>query len=116
MSNITRLIDEKWKRELPKNLKLGGTVKIQYADTDFMIGAPLAHVHQAIELLKEQNRAQRKNTMHNVNRAIRQMLPVVGEEKASTKQAAELAQDIAIWFANEVVEGRKSLDDLEFIT
>lgn len=114
--NIERFIDHKWKHESKKNIPLGGTVKIQYADTPFMVGAPLAHVHQAIDLLKKDSRAGRRRIMASVNTSIRQMLSVAGEEKTTTKQAVELAQDITIWYANEILEGRKNMEDLEFIT
>ena len=47
--------------------------------------------------------------MVSVRRSIKKLFPRVKRGTASQKEAMDCAQDIAIWFANEIVEGRQTL-------
>lgn len=101
-------------KKLEPNEKLGGTVIIKYGDADnWAVGAPLDHVKFAVERLRGMNRQSKRHTMRNVMKSIEKLLPLAKAETATHQQAMFLAQDITIWYANEVLEGRAKIEDLE---
>ena len=99
-------------KALEPNKAQGGTVMIEYED-GWVVGAPLFHVHQAISILRDMNRQRKRAALRNAMKSIDRLLPLAKEHKASHQEAMFLAQDITIWFANEVVEGRKKVEDLQ---
>ncbi len=95
--------------------QVGGSMQISYED--FGIVAPTNDVHKAINLLRGYNKRGRVALIKSVNKAIRAALPKIKDGSATQKEAMDCAQDITIWFANEVIHNRKTLEqkDLRFI-
>lgn len=91
----------------------GGSFQIQYGD--FGIVAPTNDVHKGIALLRKTR--DRNVVMESVKLSIERILPLVKSGNATQEDAINCAQDITIWFANEILEGRKDLDqkNLAFI-
>lgn len=90
---------------MARNAHLGGSRWIEYGG--MMIMAPLRDINDAVTSLKT---GDRRKIMASVSASLAGDFPRVKAEKASQKQAMRCAQDIAIWFANEVVEGRATLE------
>lgn len=99
--------DPRIKAALAHNDRIGGSRTISYRG--MMVMAPLRDIRQAIEQFSDPNRDRRK-TMASVNASLARSFPRVESGKASQKEAMECAQDVAIWFANEIVEGRATLE------
>lgn len=95
-------------KALAHNEAIGGTHYIPYRDA--MIAAPLRDLRQAINDLRAMPHPQRKRVMNSVNRALEQTYPEVQAGTASQEMAMQCCQDVALWFANEVVEGRATLE------
>ena len=95
------------------NSSLGGTVMIKYGDTDCQIGAPMSDIYQAIELLRKD--PDRDGMLRSVKDLIEETYEDAMAGKVSQQEAMGLAQDIVIWFANEVIEGRSKIEDLEVV-
>ena len=104
MSDQSQTTDPRIIKALEHNAALGGSRMIDYEG--MIIMAPLRDIQEAIVALNEGDRQQ---MMRSVNAAIRRTFPKVKRGTASQKAAMECGQDIAIWFANEVIEGRASL-------
>ena len=85
----------------------GGYRQIQYLET--MIVAPLNHVKEAIVTLQGYSRSKRKQVIRSVNVAL--AMSYSRCDHFSQQQFLEFAQDVTIWFANEVVEGRAEMEE-----
>lgn len=70
----------------------------------------MAEVLAAIELLQVHTRSGRRKIMASVAAYLRKHLPSCARGTATQETAMNVAQDITIWFANEVREGRASLE------
>jgi hypothetical protein len=92
----------------------GGAFQIEYGG-EFSIVAPANDVHEAITLLKSHR--DRASIIQSVEAAIQEALPRIKSGEAGQQEAMDCAQDITIWFANEVLEGRKTLEqkNLKFL-
>lgn len=88
------------------NTAIGGSRWIEYGGMSVM--APLRDIQDAVTALKA---GDHRKVMASVNATLAQDFPRVKAERASQKQAMRCAQDIAIWFANEVIEGRATLEN-----
>lgn len=93
----------------------GGSMQIRHGDT--MIYAPTNDVHKAISLLKQYNQKERKSVIKSVNDSIKKLKPLVMSTKATEQEAMNCAQDITIWFANQILEGKATLEQkhLQFL-
>lgn len=93
----------------------GGSMQISFED--YCIVAPTNDVHQAMRLLKTYNKRGQVALLKSVCKSIRKTLPSIKDESATKKEAMHCAQDIVIWFANEVLHNRATLEqrDLKFI-
>ena len=73
---------------------------------DLQVSAPPGDIEDCIAYLGTLTRPEKRKMMTSVNRAITHVLAEVKRGAASQKVAIDCAQDIAIWFANEVAENR----------
>jgi hypothetical protein len=87
----------------------GGYRQIQYGE--MVVVAPLVDIRHALQALEQMPPARRESTLRSVNRALKRALPSVSSGTAAQKKAMAFGQDIAIWFANEVLNGRASLEE-----
>lgn len=99
--------DPRVKAAFAENDKIGGTRMINYRDC--MIAAPVRDIRQAVERLSDPEYDRRK-TIASVTASLARSFPRVQSGKASQKEAMLCCQDIAIWFANEIIEGRATLE------
>lgn len=80
-------------------------MKIQYKE--FEMTCPDQHVKDAVEALSTSKN--RPEIVKSVNTYIETHLPSMADGSASQDVAMRVMQDIAIWYANEVVEERATL-------
>lgn len=97
-------MDEKSLTEIDCFLQPGGAVEISYKG--FAILAPRNEVIQMLTELRSMQVAKRRRTLRSVNRALQSAMR---KKDLTQRQAMRMAQDVAIWFANEVVDGRAKL-------
>lgn len=86
----------------------GGICQIEY--DGMMIVAPMNDVKYA---LVELQKGRKSEIMKSVNRSLRHIMPKVKSGKASQKEAMNAGQDVAIWYANEILEGRATMQDIK---
>lgn len=72
--------------------------------------APVRDIRQAITLLSN---GDRQHTVMLARRNIEKTLPAVRHGTASQYATMMCARDVAVWFANEVIEGRETLETNE---
>jgi hypothetical protein len=89
---------------LQANAKIGGSRMISYGGMQIL--APARDIQQAIEALQN---GDRQRIMVSVRKSIKRVFPQVKRGTASQEKAMICGQDIAIWFANEIIEGRQTL-------
>ncbi len=94
-------IDEVLKQE-------GGICQIEY--DGMIIVAPMEHVKYALRELQKGNKA---DLMESVNRSLKHSMPRIKSGSATQEEAMAAGQDIAIWYANEILEGRASMQDVK---
>ena len=97
--------DPRFAAAMRSNDEIGGSRMIDY--DGMIIMAPVRDIRHAIDALTDGDRQQ---IMQSVNSAIRRTFPKVKRGTASQKSAMQCGQDIAIWFANEIIEGRATLE------
>lgn len=85
----------------------GGSRVIQYRDVSLVI--PMSELNEALRLMKQLSRHRRCGVVSSISVALDHNVPLVAEGKLSQRQAMQCAQDLTLWFANEVIEGRASL-------
>lgn len=95
---------EEVKNALAANERTGGTQTIVFRGAVIM--APVRAIRSAIDDLRSTDRIA---MMASVNEEIDAAWPLIKAQKASQETAMHCMQDIAIWFANEVIEGRATL-------
>jgi hypothetical protein len=87
-------------------LQGGGTVSISYGNLEIV--APRKEVVRAITMLRgERDRAR---LMRRVKHCIELGIRTMNSPRATAKKAIQCAQDIALWYANEIIEGRQKLN------
>ena len=79
---------------------------IKYRELNCM--APKGDVLHALNEFQT-NPQKRKGIMGSVMFALTKNYKSVFDQTATTQQAVTLGQDIAIWYANEIYEGRATL-------
>lgn len=84
----------------------GGCTQIVYGEHHLF--APTNDIHTALELLRSST--DRVRRMKTVQREINRNLPKLEKGTIMPQEANNLAADITIWFANEIIEGRASLE------
>jgi|SRR6516162_10158413 hypothetical protein len=82
----------------------GGVYYINYRH--YEVGAPLADLKQVIRELKEMPGHEREVMMASVNRALAEAQRRDERGRMNHARAIKMAQDVTVWFANEVVEER----------
>ena len=87
------------------NDMIGGSRMVEY--DGMMVLVPVRDVRQAMDLLRDGPAAQ---ILASVRTSIGRLFPAVKAGTASQRQAMDCAQDIAIWFAGEVLAGRQTLE------
>lgn len=93
---------------LAHNAKIGGTRMIEYKGMTIM--APLRDIKQSLDMMKANDEEYRAGIMGSANDYLRRNIRSVKNQTASQEVAMNCAMDIAIWFANEVFEGRATLE------
>ena len=89
----------------------GGSVRIRYEK--WLFTAPYSHVVDAVHYLRGMGRRERTKVIQSVNRSIAELFPMVKARTASQEQAMLCAQDVGLWYANEIIEGRATLEQTE---
>ena len=96
------------KKAFVKNAEVGGgTIEIDFRG--FVVMAPLRDVLYNLEKIKSYTMHKRAHVMRSVNKSIDENFPKMETHELDTKRAVEIMQDIAIWFAHEVYQGRAKL-------
>ena len=72
------------------------------------IAIPLRDIREGVAMLAAEPR--RREIVACTDRALRKNFPAVKAGKAPLHMAMECGQDVALWFANEVIEGRASIE------
>lgn len=90
---------------LAYNEAIGGSRLIVYDGVNVLV--PVRDIRHSIA---ELSKGDRQHTVMLARRAIEKTLPAVRQGTASQYAAMMCARDIAIWFANEVIEGRETLE------
>lgn len=93
---------------LKNNANLGGTVRISY--NDFEVMAPYDHLLDVYGCLSANKN--RRGIIVSVEKSIKNTIKKHEKGRASNKELCNLAQDICIWFANEIIDRRKSFQDV----
>ena len=96
----------RFKKAYEQNEKSGGTIMIKYRELNCI--APKGDVLYALNKFRT-NPQNRKGIMGSVMFALTKNYKPVLNQTATTQQAITLGQDIAIWYANEIYEGRATL-------
>lgn len=100
---IASLMDE----VLQQNELIGGSRTIQYGE--LVVTVPLRDIKAIINRFQRRGASYRKRVIASVVKALEHDVPLVKEQRATQAQALACAEDIAIWFGNEVIEGRQTL-------
>lgn len=79
---------------------------IQYAD--MQIAAPKADVLKALESLRSDDN--KSAVMNSVNDSLSAVVARINNDTASEKEMQNFCMDVAIWYANEILEGRAALN------
>jgi len=101
-------LDAALQQALDHNASIGGSRMVEYRGLQVLV--PVRDVRDAVELLTTKNRREVRRVMASVNGSLGQHLAAVSAGTASQQTAMNFGQDIAIWFANEIVHGRASLE------
>lgn len=88
---------------LTDNEAIGGSRLIVYDGVNVL--APIRDIRQAITSLSN---GDRQHTVMLARGDIEKTLPAVRQGTASQYAAMMCARDVAIWFANEIIEGRET--------
>jgi len=87
----------------------GGSRSILYKECGVM--APMCDILMAIETLNAMAVAsERQAFIRRVERSMERSYPKMMKQKASQRTAMNFMHDVVIWFANEVIEGRQTLE------
>jgi hypothetical protein len=82
-------------------------VAINYGGLTTM--APRDQVAEFVEMLKKMTPTARAAVLNSVNDAIFKVIGEVKLGKDTQSVAIDMAQDVAIWYANEIFEGRATI-------
>jgi hypothetical protein len=86
----------------------GGSRWVEY--DGMMVMVPLQHIRDAMAYFSKRHPTVRRGAMESVKASIARLSPGVKAGTASHEDSMGCCQDIAIWFANEVIEGRATLE------
>ena len=89
-----------------RNQATGGSRVIDYEGWN--LTAPVAEIREAIAHLKESDRTE--HLMSSVRKALKRGLKRMKTGRASVEEVGEFSHDVVIWFANEVVQGRRAVE------
>jgi hypothetical protein len=98
--------DPRLAEAIAHNAETGGSRWIEYDGVLMLV--PLQALRHTVDYLKASDR--REIVMTSVNAALACGFPSVKAGTASQDDAVGCAQDVVIWFANEVIAGRASLE------
>ena len=102
------LTDADLARLLEANEAHGGSRAIEYGGLTLF--APVRDIRKAISRFRRRGGCYRAEIMQSVNAHLATNFASVVAGTATQEVAMNCAQDVAIWFANEIVEGRASLE------
>lgn len=108
MTNKLDSHDIALQRAVAANAKIGGSRFITYGGLQVFV--PVRDIHQSLDKFRTMGDAYRKDIISSVNKSLDATIPLVRDSKATQQQAISAAQDVAIWFANEILEGRATLE------
>lgn len=83
-----------------------GSRIIKYRQAEIL--APVADITEAIYHLGAMDSVRRRRVMRRVVRSIERNFEATCAGRVSQRIAMNVCSDIALWFANEVVEGRET--------
>ena len=95
-----------WPLTIDPNANIGGSRLVDYDGMTILI--PLRDIRENIAMLAAE--PCRRDIVASVNQALGQRFPDVKTGKAPLHIAMECGQDVALWFANEVIEGRANIE------
>lgn len=96
-------------KALEHNKKYGGGSRcISYGGLECL--APVIDIKNNVKYLESCSVEKRKGIMSSVQNYLNENFDSVKAKKASQEVAMNCAQDVGIWFANEVLEGRASVE------
>lgn len=93
--------------ETGRQVNAGGDVTIDYGI--LRITAPRCHLDHAIVKLRRMPKIKKIPFMRRVVWAIDRAIDAVESGDAATDEAVKMGVDIVIWYANEIIEGRKEM-------
>jgi hypothetical protein len=93
---------------LAHNAEIGGTRMIEYKG--LVVMAPLRDIKESLAMMQVNDEEFRHDLMASANRYLRRNFRSVKNQTASHEVAMNCAMDVAIWFANEIFEGRATLE------
>jgi len=99
---------EALQQALDHNAEHGGSRIIDYQGLQIVV--PLHDLRQGVDLLHSRGETERAMIMASINHSLHQNLADVKAGTAPQKVAMEFGQDVCLWFANEVVAGRTTLE------
>ena len=112
MSNFAKFdkssLNTAMQQALAHNETIGGSRMVEYQGLQVLV--PVRDLRDAVELLTKKNRAEIRRVMTSVNGSLQRNLAAVSTGTAQQETAMNFGQDVAIWFANEIVHGRASLE------
>jgi hypothetical protein len=85
----------------------GGYQKIEHGD--LTVVAPINDIKMCLEWLRSMDTPTRSATLRSVNQALAVGKSSMRSQTASQDVAMQFCQDCALWFANEVLDGRVTL-------
>jgi hypothetical protein len=88
----------------------GGSRQIEWGDGYFCI-VPLKDLKYSLERLQGMPPAKKGTVLASVKAYLDEHMPSVQAQTATQEVAMNCAQDVCIWFANEVLEGRQKLEE-----
>jgi hypothetical protein len=89
------------------NASLGGSRSLEYKGVNALV--PLYQLESALDTLRAFPDRERQKIVRSAVIVLGRNLLSVREGKAPIEVAMHFAEDMVIWFANEVIEGRASL-------
>jgi hypothetical protein len=101
-------IDPVFAAVLRSNERIGGSRLIEYYEMRLLL--PVRDIREAVAALRETDPKERREAMQSVNKSLTRFRSKAKRGVLTEQEANTFTSDIALWFANEVVDGRQSLE------
>ena len=89
-------------------LQPGGAVSIQYKH--FEIQAPRKELLYALTNMRALKGEEKRSFMRSVNKALAEATEKADQGRITQQEAMTMGQDCVFWYANEIIEGRATLE------